>query len=72
VWRIRDVNPQAEQWRFGGAADDTNHTRLLDLIWPASVTPSQEEMLSNYPPSDLDPQTLGPDDFAQIEMFTVP
>ena len=69
VWRIRDVNPNAEQWRFGGAPDDTNHTRLLDIAWPADVTPTQEEMLNTYPASDADPQTLGPDDFAQIEMF---
>jgi len=69
VWRIRDVNPSAEQWRFGGAPDDTNHTRLLDIAWPADATPTQEEMLSTYPASDADPQTLGPDDFAQIEMF---
>ena len=71
VWRIRDVNPAAEQWRFGGAPDDSNHTRLLDIAWPAASTPTQEEMLSDYPSSDADPQTLGPDDFAQIGMFKV-
>jgi alpha-amylase/alpha-mannosidase (GH57 family) len=71
VWRIRDVNPASEQWRFGGAPADTNHTRLLDIAWPADAAPTQEDMLSNYPSSDADPQTLGPDDFAQIGMLMV-
>jgi alpha-amylase/alpha-mannosidase (GH57 family) len=69
VWRLRDVNPTAEQWRFGGAPADTNHTRLMDITWPSDVTSTQEEMLSNYPPSNADPQTLGPDDFAQVGML---
>ncbi len=72
VWRVRDVSLVAEQWRFGGAPDDTNHTRLLDIVWPADASPTQEEMLSDYPGSDADPQTLGPEDFAQVEMLTVP
>jgi alpha-amylase/alpha-mannosidase (GH57 family) len=69
VWRIRDVNPVAEQWRFGGAQDDANHTRLIDIAWPADATPTQAEMLGDYPSSDADPQTLGPDEFGQIGML---
>ena len=72
VWRVRDVSPVAEQWRFGGAPEGTNHTRLLDIAWPADAPATQEEMLSGYPTSDADPQTLEPEDFAQVEMLTVP
>ncbi|MGC8875132.1 MAG: glucodextranase DOMON-like domain-containing protein, partial [Chloroflexia bacterium] len=70
VWRVRDVNPVAEQWRFGGGPADTNHTRIIDLAWPAGRSPTQEEMLSTYTPSqDLD--RLGPDDFARVPMLAV-
>ncbi len=70
VWRIRDVNPAAAQWRFGGAPDDTNHTRIIDVAWPAEATPTQEEMLSTYPPSqEANMDMLGPDDFAQLQMY---
>ncbi len=68
VWRVRDVEPQAKQWRFGGGPDDTNHTRIVDLAWPADAAPTQEEMLSDYPPSqETNMDQLGPDDFAQLE-----
>jgi carbohydrate-binding DOMON domain-containing protein len=70
VWRVRDVEPQAAQYRFGGGPADTNHTRIIDLAWPAGVTPTQEEMLSAYPPSqEADMDALGPDDFAQVQML---
>ena len=70
VWRIRDVNPQAEQWRFGGAPQDTNHTRIMDVVWPADAKPTQEEMLSAYTPStETNMDKLGPDDFAQVKML---
>ncbi|MGD8243595.1 MAG: glucodextranase DOMON-like domain-containing protein [Anaerolineae bacterium] len=73
VWRVRDVEPSAAQYRFGGApAGITNHTRIIDLAWPADAgsTPTQEEMLSDYPPSqEADLDALGPDDFAQVRML---
>ncbi len=70
VWRVREVAEQAAQWRFGGApADVTNHTRIIDLAWPSDATPSQEEMLSDYPPSEANVNELGPDDFAQVGML---
>jgi hypothetical protein len=70
VWRVRDVLPQAAQWRLGGGPADTNHTRILDLAWPAGRSPTQEALLSAYRPSqepNLD--RLGPDDFAQLPML---
>lgn len=68
VWRVRDVEASAQQWRFGGAPADANHTRIMDLIWPQGATPTQEEMLSTYKAaSSVD--GLGPDDFAQIGMI---
>ncbi|RME30837.1 MAG: glycoside hydrolase, partial [Thermoflexia bacterium] len=67
VWRVRDVLGQAQQWRFGGGPDDTNHTRIIDLAWAG--TPTQEEILSRYPSSKADIATLGPDDFPQIPLL---
>jgi len=70
VWRVRDVEPQAAQWRFGGGPADTNHTRVIDLAWSGDRSPTQEEMLSAYPPSqETDMDALGADDFAQVEML---
>ena len=68
VWRIRDVEPTAQQWRFGGAPADTNHTRIIDVAWPEDQATSQEEMLGNYgavASGDLD--DLRADDFAQLQ-----
>jgi len=71
VWRVRDAQPGAEQWRLGGAPEDINHTRILDLAWPEGANPSQAEMLSGYEPSSAVEGELGVDDFAQIEMLRV-
>ncbi|MGC9025861.1 MAG: glucodextranase DOMON-like domain-containing protein, partial [Chloroflexia bacterium] len=69
VWRVRDVEPQAAQWRFGGGPADTNHTRIIDVAWPAGRSPSQEEMLARYTPSqETNLDLLGPDDFALLPM----
>ncbi|MEJ2209724.1 MAG: glucodextranase DOMON-like domain-containing protein [Anaerolineae bacterium] len=69
VWRIRDVEATAQQWRLGGAPADTNHTRIVDVAYPQGFTPSQEEALSDYPPSqETDMDALGPDDFGQLPM----
>lgn len=68
VWRVRDVEPRAAQWRFGGAPEGSkNHTRILDLIWAAGAAPTQEEMLGGFSPSQED--TLKADDFAQVELI---
>jgi alpha-amylase/alpha-mannosidase (GH57 family) len=70
VWRVRDVEATAKQWRFGGAPEDTNHTRILDVAWPAEQPLDQAEMLSTYPPSqETNMDALGPDDFAQLPML---
>ncbi len=69
VWRIRDVEPSAQQWRLGGAPDDANHTRIIDVAYPANFSPTQEEALSDYPPSqETDMDALGPDDLAQLPL----
>jgi alpha-amylase/alpha-mannosidase (GH57 family) len=68
VMRVRDVNPSQEQWRFGGAPQDTtNHTRVIDLVWP--MAGDQESWLSDYPPSDANQSSLAPVDFAMIPML---
>jgi len=73
VWRLRDVEEVAVQWRLGGAPADTNHTRVIDLAWPEAESPTQEEMLSDYPASqEKNMDKLSPDDFAQVGMLRVP
>ncbi len=69
VWRVRDVEAVAAQWRIGGAPQDTNHTRILDVAWSGDDTPTQEEMLSTYPSSNEAVDTLPADGFARIEML---
>jgi carbohydrate-binding DOMON domain-containing protein len=64
----RDVTADGGQWAVGGAPADKNHTRVLDLLCPAGLAPTQEEMLSAYTPSQSDPASFGPDDFPQIQM----
>ncbi len=72
VWRVRDVEPMAAQWRFGGGPADTNHTRIIDWAWPDGAGPTQEEALSAYPPSqETNLDLLGPDDFAQLLLLEV-
>ena len=71
VWRVRDVAAEAADYKFGGAPDGKNHTRIIDLFWPAEASPTQEELLSAFTPAAGDPGALGQDDFAQIIPFTV-
>lgn len=66
---VRDVTPDGGQWAVGGAPNDKNHTRILDYLWPEGATPTQEEMLSTYTPSQSDPASLGPDGFAQVKLY---
>lgn len=70
VWRVRDVNAKAEQWRFGGApANSTTHTRIVDVAYPADFTVSQEDALSSFTPQNVSSgqfDALSPDDFAQV------
>jgi len=70
VWRVRDVEAQAAQWKLGGAPSDTNHTRILDVAWPADARPTQFDFLSHYPASKVtNMDKLGPDDFAKIPLL---
>lgn len=69
VLRIRDVQDAAEQFRLGGGTGDTNATRLIDIVWPADATPTQVELLGNYPASQESVDTLSPDDFPQVPML---
>lgn len=71
VWRVRDVEPNNAQWRFGGAPNDSNHTRVIDLIWPANKTPTQEEMLSNYIGKSAAQDNLTADDYGIINLLRV-
>jgi carbohydrate-binding DOMON domain-containing protein len=67
VQRVRDVNQKAEQWRFGGALADTNHTRVIDLVWPEAGV--QETWLSTYTPSQAVQTDLTVADFARVQML---
>lgn len=69
VWRVRDVEPQAAQWRMGGGPNDTNHTRIVDLAWPEGAGVTQEQMLSAYPGSTQPVDSLEPDLFALLTML---
>jgi alpha-amylase/alpha-mannosidase (GH57 family) len=71
VWRVRDIESESEQWRFGGGAEDNNHTRIIDMAWPADGTPDQAEMLRSYPSSQESIDDLSPDDYAQLELLIV-
>ena len=66
--RVRDVTPSGGQWVFGGAPDDTNHTRIIDAALPAGVEPTQEAGLSDYEPSQEDFSTLPPEAFGKLPM----
>ena len=69
VLRVRDVGANAEQWRIGGApAGATNHTRVLDLVWPEAG--QQEAWLSDFTPSTAAQGSLTAEDFARVEMLT--
>ena len=70
VWRVRDIAPTAQQWRFGGALPGTNGTRIIDLALPAEASPAQEELLKPAQPAqETNLDQLGPDDFAQVPLL---
>lgn len=69
VLRVRDVAPNREQWRIGGApAGATNHTRVLDLVWPEAG--QQETWLSDFAPASSPQANLTAADFATVEFLT--
>jgi len=68
VWRVRNVQPAAEQWRIGGGTGSPADTRIMDILWPEGNEPLQDEYLSNFNPAGIDINTLEPDQFPQIPM----
>jgi alpha-amylase/alpha-mannosidase (GH57 family) len=69
VMRVRDVQPQAEQWRFGGAPPgSTSHTRVIDLVWPEAG--QQEAWLSAYTATSVPQTELVVDDLASVPMLS--
>jgi len=71
VWRVRDVAQKAEAYKFGGAPADNNHTRIIDIAWPADAAQTQAEILSGYTSSINSADTLGADDFAVIPLLPI-
>jgi carbohydrate-binding DOMON domain-containing protein len=77
VRRVRDVEPSAAQYRFGGASGGSvNHTRIIDLAWPEEGgvqggIGEQAEILGSVPDYSGSPADLGPDDVAQVPLLTV-
>jgi hypothetical protein len=66
VRRIRDVEGAAQQFRLGGAPNDANHTRIIDVAW--AVAGEQESLLSDYP-SATSLEGLTADDFGTIPLL---
>ncbi|NMC46435.1 MAG: glycoside hydrolase, partial [Chloroflexi bacterium] len=71
VWRVRDVDQSATQWKFGGAPAGTNPTRVIDLVWEQDSPPDQAAILSDFTPTDKAQSELSLEDFALIPMFQV-
>ncbi len=64
VRRVRDVQPEAEQYRIGGATGSANDTRIIDILFPDPGI--QEESLATPPASN--PADPGPDEVAQVPL----
>ncbi len=69
VWRIRDVLQQAEQYRFGGAPADNNHSRIVDIAIPDGYSTTQSEALGTYPSTAKPVDGLSPDEFALLPVI---
>lgn len=69
VLRVRDVEAAAAQWRFGGAPDDNNHTRIIDVVLPEGTSPTQEESLSDYEGQSENIEDYDADDYPQVGMI---
>ncbi|MEM5775383.1 MAG: glucodextranase DOMON-like domain-containing protein, partial [Anaerolineaceae bacterium] len=71
VWRVRNIASSSAQWSFGGSPADANHTRIIDLIWPADAAVTQETMLSTYTGNNKPMAELTADDVAQLKELNV-
>lgn len=70
VMRVRDVNPSAEQWRFGGAPQASgNHTRVIDFAW--SNPGEQEAWLAGFTPAEINQGAIAANDVAKIPMLVI-
>jgi alpha-amylase/alpha-mannosidase (GH57 family) len=69
VWRVRDVQLEAEQWRIGGGTGSPTDTRIMDILWPKGNEPTQEAFLVNQNPIGVDIDSLDPDQFPQVPMI---
>ncbi|MEA4811248.1 MAG: glucodextranase DOMON-like domain-containing protein [Anaerolineaceae bacterium] len=69
VWRIRDVKANADQYKFGGAKEDANHTRIIDFARPAGMPPEQYPSLNSYKSSKETIGAIPADDFAIVPML---
>ena len=64
VRRVRDVLAVTGQWQLGGAPNDVNHTRIVDMAVPVDAAVSQESLLSDYEGiTGRQMDELSPDDF---------
>ncbi|HOA25012.1 MAG TPA: glucodextranase DOMON-like domain-containing protein [Aggregatilineales bacterium] len=69
VWRVRDVQPGAEQWRIGGGTGSNLDTRILDVLWPQGGEGLQEEFLRNvHAGEQVDLASLEPDEYPRVPM----
>ncbi|MDJ0960256.1 MAG: glucodextranase DOMON-like domain-containing protein [Acidimicrobiia bacterium] len=66
VRRVRDVQPDGEQYRIGGGTGAANDTRIIDILFP--VSGEQEVSLEN--PGADDPADPGPNEVAQVPLNT--
>ncbi len=72
VRRVRDIAPTASQWRLGGAPQDTNHTRIIDIFAPPGSGMTQEASLGAYPPTQAsDLSGLDADQFGIVPALTL-
>ena len=72
VLRVRDVDSKASQWHFGGAPDDTNHTRIIDVLNPPDGKSGSSSGMSTYPSSqNQDVNSLKPDEFTAVPVVTI-
>jgi hypothetical protein len=76
VRRVRDIEPSAAQYRFGGApVGSVNHTRIIDLAWPEAGgvqggSSEQAQILGAVPDYSGTAAGLGPGNVAQIPLLT--
>ncbi len=69
VWRVRDVQQNAEQWRIGGGTGTITDTRIMDTLWPGGNILVQEDLLRNQAPQGAALADLEPDQYPQVPMI---